>query len=126
MALPAGAKIIANRKNVSTTVHFTANATITVVGNSSVSDIATGSEVITGAYITQLWHGSMGQWVVKRGSNTVGVFDSTAYNDYAGCGNPITLDQAGNLSVTLEAATNGYIMIELQKVGSFSSEYFQN
>ena len=128
IALPAGARMVANRKNLSATLHFTNNATITVSGNSSVSHIALGDEVLTGAYICQVWHGSMGQWTVMRGSNTVGVFDSTAYNDFAGNGNPIKLDSSGTLVVTLDSpATNGYLMIELQKIGTFApDEYFQN
>lgn len=126
-ALPAGARMIANRKNLSATLHFTANATLTIAGNSSVSHIATDNEVITGAYICQVWHGSQTQWTVKRGANTVGVFDSTAYNDFAGNGNPIRLDQDATLVVTLDGTTSGYLMIELQKIGNFvPDEYFQS
>ncbi|NDB84125.1 MAG: hypothetical protein EB127_15615 [Alphaproteobacteria bacterium] len=127
-SLPAGARLIANRKNLSATLHFTANATITIAGNSSVSHIATGDEVISGAYITQVWHGSMAQWIVKRGANTVGVFDSTAYNDFAGNGNSLVLDPSATLVVSLDpSVTSGYLMIELQKIGPFAPDaYFQN
>jgi len=125
--LPAGARMIANRKNLSATLHFTANATIIVSGNNSVSHLAIGDEVLTGASITQVWHGSQVQWTVKRGANTVGVFDSTSYVDFAGNGNAINLDSAATLVVSLDSSTaNGYLMIELQKIGPFVPDtYFQ-
>jgi hypothetical protein len=127
IALPAGARMIANRKNVSATLHFTANATIIISGNNSVSHLAIGDEVLTGASITQVWHGSPAQWSVKRGANTVGVFDSTSYVDFAGNGNAINLDSAATLVVSLDSSTaNGYLMIELQKIGPFAPDaYFQ-
>ena len=130
MALPAGVRIIANRKNLSVTLHFTANATVTLVGNSSTSDVAINGEVITGAYITQVWHGSQGEWQVKRGSNTAGIFDSTAQAEFAGCGNPLNLDPTGTLVANLVGTANGYLMIELQKINgagtspTANSEYF--
>lgn len=125
-------RVIANRKNLSTTLHFTANATVVIAGNSSVSDIAVDNEVITGAYITQVWYGSpsgsVSYWEVKRGANTVAILDSTSYTDYAGNGNPIRLDTDATLVVTLVGTDAGYLMVELQKEGDFtsSSEYFQN
>lgn len=127
MALAATTRILANRKNLSTTLHFTGNDTVTIAGNSTTSEIATGNEILTGATITQLWHGSDGVWIVKRGSNTVGVFDSTAYIDFAGCGNALNLDTDATLSVELVGTANGYLMIELQKIGPLTanSEYFQ-
>lgn len=122
------ARIISNRKNLSATLHFTSNGTVTIAGNSSVSAIATGDEVITGATITQLWHGSDAVWILKRGANTVGVFDSTAYIDFAGCGNALNLDTSANLTVELVGTSNGYLMVELQKIGPLTanSEYFQH
>lgn len=129
--MATNARIIANRKNLSTTVHFVANGTIKIAGNNSVSEIALPGETITGATITQIWHGSNAHWVVKRGANTVAVVDSTAYVDFAGCGNSLNLDPTQDLSVELVGTSNGYIMIELQKQGPMSpltanSEYFQN
>jgi hypothetical protein len=128
IALPAGARMIANRRNLSATLHFTANATIIVSGNTSISHLAIGDEVLTGASITQVWHGSPAQWSVKRGSNTVGVFDSTSYVDFAGNGNAINLDSAATLVVSLDSSSaTGYLMIELQKIGPFAPDaYFQN
>lgn len=125
MAISNG-RITANRKNLSTTVLFTGNSTITIAGNSTVSDIATGDEVITGASITQIWVGSPSgngaYWTIKRGSNTVAVWDSSGYFDYAGNGNALTLDKTGTLVVELTTGP-GTLLIELQKEGSFPSSY---
>lgn len=124
-------RIQANRKNLSFTIHATANTgAITIAGNNSVSNVAMSDEVLTGAYITQIWasspSGAGAFWTVKRGSNTVIVADSTSYLDFAGCGNPITLDSAATLSANLTGATDGFIVIECQKMGDFVSEYIQN
>jgi len=120
--------IQANRKNLSATLHFTANSTITIAGNNSVSNVAIGSEVLTGAYITQAWCGSSSgagaYWRVKRGANTVAVFDSTAYLDFAGCGNPLTLDSTATLVVDLIGGTDGFLILELAKQGTLPSPYF--
>jgi hypothetical protein len=127
MALNANTRIAANRKNLSTTVLFTGNSTITIAGNSTVSDIATGDEILTGATITQLWVGSpsgnSSYWTIKRGANTVAVWDSSGYFDYAGNGNALTIDKTGTLVVELINSTAGTLMIELQKEGTFSSTY---
>ena len=126
MALNANTRITANRKNLSTSVLFTGNSTIVIAGAAGVSDIATGDEVITGATITQLWVGSPSgggaYWTIKRGSNTVAVWDSSGYFDYAGNGNALTIDKTGTLAVEL---TNGpgTLLIELQKEGTFPTGY---
>jgi len=123
-------RIIANRKNLSTTLHFTSNGTVVIAGNSSVSDIAVDNEILTGAYITQVWYGSpsggVSFWEIKRGANTVAVLDSTSYTDFAGNGNALKLDTGATLVANLVGSTNGYLMIELQKEGDFTSDYFQN
>jgi hypothetical protein len=133
MALPAGVRVIANRKNLSVTLHFTANASVNVAGTSTTSDIVnSGDAPIAGAYITQVWHGSQTEWQVKRGSNTVGVFDSSAYVDFAGAGNPLNLDTSGTLVANLVGTSNGYLIIELQKINAqgtsptANNDYFYN
>lgn len=128
-------RIQANRKYLSFTVHAVANTgDIIVAGNSSVSNVALSGEVLDGAYITQVWagcpSGANAFWTIKRGANTVAVLDSTGYYDYAGCGNPITLDQTANVSATLTGSAVGYLMFECQKIGEGGtfepSEYLQN
>lgn len=114
--------VIINRKNTSAVLHFTANATIVVAGNSSVSNIAYPNETVTGASITQAVFGSPSgpgaHWIVKRGANTVAVFDSTAQLDFAGCGMPITLWPSANLTVELVGSNTGFLMLEVQKLNS--------
>ena len=125
-------RIQANRKYLSFTVHAIANTgDIIVAGNNSVSNVALSDEILTGAYITQVWAGvdstAGAEWKITRNANTVAVFDSTGYYDFAGCGNPITLDSTANVAATLTGTTDGYIMIEMQKEGTFEpSDYLQN
>lgn len=111
--------IINNKKGLSTVIHLTSNATITIAGNSSVSNVAVGDEVVTGAYISQLWYGSSngatGYWEVKRGANTVGVFSSTGYMDFAGNGIALNNDSTATLVANLNSAAAGFIVIELTK-----------
>jgi hypothetical protein len=130
MALNANTRIMFNRKNQSTTVLFTGNSTIVVAGNSTVSDIATGDEVLTGGYITQIWFGSpsgnTAYWTISRGSNVISVFDSSAYLDFAGAGNPLSLDPGATLTVGLTNSGAGTMMVEVQKLGSFPTGYAQN
>lgn len=119
--------VVLNRKNLSVTVHNVANATYIVAGNSSVSNIATSDEVLTGAHIKQVWYGSpsgsTGYWMVKRGSNTVLVLEGTGYLDFAGNGSMLKLDPAANLVFELVGSANGFIMVDLQKEGQFVSTY---
>ena len=120
--------IISNRKNTSTVIHVhSSNNGFVVAGNSSVSNIATSDEVLTGAYITQaVWGCDPGGYIVlKRGANSVLVFDSTGQQDYAGCGLPITTDQTANIQVQFVGTSNACITFEVQKVGTFQSEYMQ-
>lgn len=110
--------VLINKKGLSAVIHLTANATINVVGNSTVSDIAVGNEVITGATITQIWYGSAngGHWEIKRGSNTALVVDSTGYMDFAGNGITINKDvDAATLVANLNSTTTGFVVIELTK-----------
>lgn len=116
-----------NRKNTSAVIHLTANATLTIAGNSSTSDIATDNEIITGATIVQAFcgcpSGANSYWTIKRGGNTALVLDSTGYFDYAGAGMAVTMDAGATLVANLENSNDGYLLIELQKIGTFTSEY---
>lgn len=117
------AEVLHNRKNLSFVIHATANATITIAGNNSVSNVAIDDEVLTGATIKQVWYGSSGHWVVKRGSNTVAVFNTSGTANFYGTGMALTKDQTENLVLELVDTANGYIMIEMQKVGSLARTY---
>jgi hypothetical protein len=61
--------------------------------------------------------------VIKRGSDVAAVYDSTGYKDYAGCGMALTVGQTANLTVEFVGTANGYVLLEVQKVGTLPSEY---
>jgi hypothetical protein len=123
--------ITSNKKGTSATIHVTnANTTLNMVGNSSVSAIAIGNEVLTGAYITQVYfgHDGSGGAAIYRGANLVAAFDTSSYFDYAGAGMALTVDQTANLGIRFIGTNNAYCFLEVQKVGNLTanSEYFQN
>jgi len=125
--------ITSNKKNTSATIHVSAaNTTIKVSGNSITTNVdasaiclALSNEVLTGAYITQVFFGiePAGYAVLKRGTSVVGVYDSTGYIDYAGAGMALTVNQTANLTVEFVGTANGYLLMEVQKVGTLPSEY---
>lgn len=112
-----------NKKNVSVTIHDSANASYIIAGNTSVSNVATGDEVLTGASIKQVWYGSpsgnTAYWVVKRGANVVLVLEGTGFLDFAGAGTMLRKDSSANLVLELVNSANGFIQIEMQKEGTF-------
>lgn len=119
--------LTSNKKGTSVVVHVNANATIVVAGNSSVSNIASPGETLTGAYICQAIAGAdpNGSIQISRGGSLVAVYDSTGQYDYAGTGMALNVNQAANLNISFVGSSNCYIMLELQKVGSFGqSDYF--
>jgi hypothetical protein len=121
--------ITSNKKNTGVVIHVSAaNASLVIAGNNSVSNVATSDEVLTGAYITQIAWGcdGTGYIEIKRGTTLVGVYDSTGFVDYAGTGMPLSVNQTANLNVNFVTSSNGYVILELQKVGNFTSEYMQN
>jgi hypothetical protein len=101
-------------------LHITANDTIVVAGNSSVSNIALTNEIIAAAHISQIWWGSSNSsyWTVKRGSNTVTVLSETGYLDFAGNGVGLQIDQTANLVITLTGSGVGFLALEGQKKAS--------
>ena len=126
--------ITSNKKGTSATIHVTnANTTLNMAGNSSVSAIAIDNEVLTGAYITQLYFGHDGSaadggLAVYRGANLVIAVDTSTYLDYAGTGMALTVDQSANLGIKFIGTNNAYCFLEVQKVGNLTanSQYFQN
>lgn len=127
--------IISNKKNTAATIHVSAaNTTIKVSGNSTTTNVdatstclAVGNEVLSGAYIAQaFWGVETGYIVLKRGTTPVAVYDSTGYKDYAGSGMALTVGQTANLTVEFVGTANGYVLLEVQKVGTFTSDYNNN
>ncbi len=125
--------IISNKKNTSATIHVSvANTTIKVSGNSVTTNVdatstclAVDNEVLSGAYITQAFWGidPNGYAVIKRGTTPVAIYDSTGYKDYAGNGLALTVAQTANLTVEFVGTANAYVLLEVQKVGTFASDY---
>ena len=126
--------ITSNKKNTAATIHVaSANASLVIAGNSSVSSIATGDEVLTGAYITQVFFGHDGSSAdggvaIYRGANLVAAYDTTCFMDYAGTGMALTVDQEATLEIKFIGSNASYCMLEVQKVGKLTanSVYFQN
>lgn len=117
--------VTANRKNKTAQVHLNATGTIVVAGNTSISTIATDDEVITGATIRQVFAGvgGGGHITISRGGAVVGVYDSTGWYDYAGAGMPLSVNRTANLDITFTGGADSYILLELTKEGTGSSEY---
>lgn len=109
---------IINRSGTSAVVHITTSNSIVVAGNSTTSNIASNNEDITGGAIAQVWWGAAnsGFWTVKRGSTPLLTLTDTGYMDYAGCGASLIANSSATIDCTLVGTTNGYIMIEIQKI----------
>ena len=120
--------VISNKPRTSIVLHVAStNATLVIAGNNAVSNIASPGETLSGAYITQAIWGCdpNGYIVIKRGTTPVAFYDSTGQQEYAGTGMPINVGAAQNLTVDFVGSANSFLLIELQKVGNFTSEYFQ-
>lgn len=125
--------ITSNKKNTSAVIHVSvANTTIKVSGNSTTTNVdatstclAIGNEVLTGAYITQVFWGLdvNGTAIIKRGTVPVAVFAAAGYVDYAGSGMALTVGQTANLTVEFVGTANGYVLLEVQKAGTLPTEY---
>lgn len=94
-----------------------ANSTIVIAGNNSVSNIATGTQNLTGATITKIWFGSApsGYWNIKRGANLVYAATGSGFHYFDGAA--LSTDKTANVVCELMGVTNGFIMIELHKEG---------
>lgn len=121
--------IVINKQARSTTtgyivIHGSANAEYVVVGNSSVSNIASGDEVVTGASIAQVWWGvaNGGYCTVARGANTVLVLTESGSMNFVDDHIPISLDTTANVSFTINGGV-GFVMIEMQKQSNTATTY---
>jgi hypothetical protein len=111
---------VVRNKSQLVTLHFNANASIVVAGNSSVSNIALSTDNVQTASISKVWYGSQGgAWIISRGNSTVnsvvGVFNNTDVADFSGGGELLDLNKDKDLYFTLAGASNGYIMCQLKK-----------
>ena len=117
--------VLSNKKNVKATLHFTpANTTVIVAGNSTVSNVATSDEILTGCNINQFYWGTdAGSIQVLRGANTVAVLTGTGHHDYINAGISLSKDQSANLVVNFSGTANAYLIVDVQKVGTFVTVY---
>jgi len=115
---------IKNAANNSVLVHVSGSNTLVCTGDDVTSNLASSGEVVSRAPIKQVWCGSSSgtgdYWVVERGNDTVntvvGVYDSSAWIDYAGNGAALTLhDDGENVWFTLVGAGDSYLMLEFKK-----------
>ena len=114
-----------NAANLNVIVHANASGNVVLTGNTS--DIASPGENVIGTTIKQVWCGSIsggpGYWLLEKGfangdgRSTIGVYDSTAWIDYAGNGCAINIDEdAEALFFTLNGSAAGYISIDIKKI----------
>jgi hypothetical protein len=111
--------IIHNKANTTFVAHLVANAALTIVGNNSVSNVALGTEVLTGCTIRKVFYGATADtvsWTIKRGANTVAVFNGTGMADFTGEGMGLNIDPTATL--VANCSGTGYIMIECKKIGN--------
>lgn len=115
--------VLINKKGKSAVIHLTANATITVAGNSSVSNVASVGEELTGATISQVWYGSSnsGHWVIKRGANTVMVLTQSGHMNFAGHSVSLNMDAGATLVAELVNTDTGFITLEMSKTPKSST-----
>lgn len=109
---------IINRSGTSAVVHITTSNSIIVAGNSTTSNIASQDEVITGGAIAQIWWGAAnsGYWTVKRGTTPLLTLTESGYKDFAGAGASLIANSSSTINCTLVGTSDGYIMIEVQKI----------
>lgn len=112
-------RTLINQKGGKFVVLFTSNTELQVA--SANSGIA--GETVTGLHINQIWYGlDNGFWKISRGSNTINIYNSSDYVDYAGGGAALQIDQAANVVVNC-TSSNCTLIIDFQKVSTFTSEY---
>jgi hypothetical protein len=110
--------VISNKAGSATVVHAIANGTVVVAGNNSVSNIALGTEIITGASISRIWWGTTNNITIARGSNVDVILTQSGFHDYSGHGCLLTVDRTANVIITINGS--GHVVLELKKEGQFS------
>lgn len=113
-------RVFNNKKYGTVCVLFTSNDTITIAGNSTTSNVATGDEILAGASINKIWFGSpsgnAAYWAVKRNANTVFIADSGAFIDFSGEGASLTIDTTATLECNLVGTAVGTMIVQLKKI----------
>lgn len=118
--------VLSNKKNSTVTLHINASNTMTIVGNTvNGSNVAIGDENITGATINKAVWGVAdgGNIQVKRNTTIVAVYSGSGESNYTALASPITANSAETLAVTINGTANGYIILELNKLGVIEGQY---
>lgn len=119
-------RLVANKTGGEAVLHIIGTETITIAGASGVSNVATASETVIGATITQIVWGTDGtagsHWNIKRGANTVAILNNSGEMDFAGSGMSQKLDPTATLVATLVGSANGYLMVEMQKNSTITND----
>jgi len=112
-------RTLINQKGGKFVVLFTSNTELTVA---SANTGITG-ETVTGLHINQVWYRlDTGFWKIARGANTVNIYNTSDYIDYAGGGSALQIDSAANVVVNC-TSSNCTLIIDFQKVSTYTSEY---
>ncbi len=111
-------RVLRNARNGFIALNCVGNTgNVIVVGNNTVSNIATQDEVVSGAGIRSVTWATDANIQISRGANVVMILTQS------GCEilpRALTLDPAANLVVSSTSA-NSWLMIELNKLYSNSS-----
>ena len=111
-------RILSNQKGGKLVYLFTSNTEI-----SPASANVDATETVTGLHINQVWYGlDNGYWKISRGANTIQIAETSLYDDFAGCGAALQIDQAANVVVNCTSA-NCTLIVDFQKVSTFTSQY---
>lgn len=123
------ATVVSNKTQGTVTLHFTGNnETIVIAGNNSVSNIANPGEVVSSASVAKvIWgtHISDSHIVLKRGANTIGIYNNSGEINYDSMSMPLTQFAGANLSVEFVDAGNAYFMVQLHKKSTANTDYFR-
>lgn len=120
--------VISNKKYSSAVLHFTANASVIVAGNNSVSNVAIGDEVLSNGSISRvIWGCDAGRWLVKTANSSANVVvmvcNASGPGEYdlqaARSTIPLFTATHDRIQVELNGAANGFILIEVKKSGTF-------
>lgn len=113
-------RVVLRNNEGSAVIHLSANASLTIEGNTGVSAISSVGEVVESAKISQIWFGTgpaNSFWTITSGNTVTTVGGGSGHLNFAGMGTLIPLEPGNTLDVTLTNATDGqgFIMIELKK-----------
>lgn len=101
-------------------LHYNATANAVVQGNSSVSALAVGREVVANAAITKVM--GYGSWAIARGANNIMTVNNYFNYNFAEFGSPLNKDSSGDIVLTLTGS--GFIMLEVNKGLSTTDQEF--